>query len=61
MKELAKPLNDNTLERAVESIASYPSKAALEAVTLYLKHPSPQVANRAQMTLATIRRELGSR
>src|SRR5262249_57429043 len=56
LDELKEPTSDAHLERAIESLGAYPSDEVLEAVTPFLKHKNPQVAQRAQMSVSEIMR-----
>jgi hypothetical protein len=57
LDELKQPLSDDHLERAVDSLGTYPEDRVVAAVTPLLKHKNPQVAYRARLSLDTIQRD----
>lgn len=58
LAELKSPMSVDHLERAIESLEAYPSKAVLEAVTPFQKHANDQVRQRAQLVIPAIQRQL---
>ena len=58
LAELKSPTSDAHLERAIESLGSYPTDEVLKAVTPFLTHKDALVAERAKLTASWIRRKL---
>jgi len=58
LAELKAPTSDAHLERAIESLGSYPTDEVMKAVTPFVTHKHKLVAGRAQMTVSAIRREM---
>lgn len=58
LAELKSPMSVDHLERAIESLEAYPSKAVLEAIIPFQKHQNDQVRQRAQLVIPAIQRQL---
>ena len=58
LDELKDPTSPEHLERAIESLAVYPTRKVLDAVKPFMTHTNPEVSARARMTVASIERDL---